>query len=112
LPLRMMPTCRHIRSRICASAAATAGVASASSGGAETAAGDFVECDADEETKAADAADFAACVVEEREAAAALNFAECATAERDVADRFAEEFAGKCAEEFADEFEWFTADVA
>src|SRR5260370_15727095 len=108
----MMPTCRHIRSRICASAAGTAGVASATSGGAETAAGDFVECDADEETKADDAADFAACVVAEREAAAALNFAECATAERDVADRLAEEFAGKCAEEFSDAVQGFTADVS
>ena len=104
LPLRMMPTYRHMRSRICASAAATEGGAPASSGGAGIATGDFVECAGDEEATAADTADFATCVVAEREAAAAANFGECATAERDAAD--------KCADEFADEFEWFEADVA
>ena len=100
LPLRMMPTWRHMRSRICASAALTAGVATAWSGGAETAAGDFVECDAGEATAAADTADFAECVVAERDALAAVNFAECATAERDEADEFADEL--------ADEFECVT----
>ena len=101
LPLRMMPTWRHMRSRICTSAAATPGVVSASSGWAETAAEDLVECDAGE-APAADAADFATCVRAERVALAAVNFAECATAERE-ADEFANEF--------ADEFEC-VADVA
>ena len=85
-----------MRSRICASAAVTARVANASWGGAETAAGDFVECDAGEATAATDTADFAECVVAERDALAAVNFAECATAERE-ADGFADEL--------ADEFE-------
>ena len=95
LPLRMMPTRRHMRSRICARAAVTAGVVTPSSGGAETPAEDFVECDAGEAT-AADAADFATCGMAERVALAAVNFAECASAERE-ADEFANEF--------ADEFE-------
>jgi hypothetical protein len=47
-------------------------------------------------------------MVAEREAAAALNFAVCATAEREVADKFT----GKFADGLADEFEWFTANVA
>jgi len=65
-------------------------VVRASSGGAETAAEDFVEGDAGEAT-AADAADFATCVMAGRVALAAVNFAECATAERE-ADEFADEF--------------------
>ena len=93
LPLRMMPTWRHMRSRICARAAVTAGVVNPSSGWAETAAEDLLECDAGE-APAAD--DFATCVRAERVALAAVNFAECATAER-AADEFANEF--------ADEFE-------
>ena len=52
------------------------GGAPVSSGGAETAIGDLVERDADEEAAAADTPDFAACVAAEREAAAAANFAE------------------------------------
>src|SRR6266851_1475754 len=89
-----------MRSRICARAAVTAGVVNPSSGWAETAAEDFVECDAGE-APAADAADFATCVME-RVALAAVNFAECATAERE---------ADESANEFADEFEC-VADVA
>src|SRR6266446_1797270 len=79
-----------MRSRIWARAAATAGGATASAGGAETATEDFVEC-ADEEAIAADTTDFAACVA----------------AERDVADKFGDEFADEC----ADEFEWLVKDV-
>jgi hypothetical protein len=75
LPLRMMPTWRHMRSRICASAVATAGEQDGASGAGETVAVDLTECDADAEA-AADTEDFAACVVAEREAAAAVNFAE------------------------------------
>ena len=81
--------------------AVTAGVVNPSSGGAETAAEDFLECDAGEVT-AADAVDFAECVMAERVALAAVNFAECATAERE---------ADESANEFADEFEC-VADVA
>src|SRR5216683_2534627 len=89
LPLRIMPTWRHMRSRICARAAATPGVVNASSGATETAPGDLTECTAGEEAPAADAADFGACVVLERGTLAAVNFAECATVERDEADEFA-----------------------
>src|SRR5258708_16044656 len=100
LPLRMMRTGRRMRSRICARAAVTAGVVNPSSGWAETAAEDFVECDAGE-APAADAADFATCVME-RVALAAVNFAECATAERE---------ADESANQFADEVQC-VADVA
>src|SRR6266853_5898193 len=91
LPLRMMPTWRHIRSRICARAAATADVVDASSGETETAPGDFVECDASGKATAPDAVDFAECVMAERVALAAVNFAECAIAEREAGE-FANEF--------------------
>ena len=70
-----MPTWRHVRSRICARAVATADEEDGASGAVETATVDLTECEADAEA-AADTEDFGTCVVAEREAAAAVHFAE------------------------------------